>query len=107
MSNDSLLDSPDKIAEAGEAIYSDRHKTELEAKHHDRFVAIDVLTGEAYIGEFPEEALQLAREKAPNGIFHLIRIGAPGTFKISFGPDRHGVVWNWALRHQANGLRRH
>jgi hypothetical protein len=92
-----LLDSPAKIAEAGERLYAERHKAQLEKDHHGEFVAIDVLTGDAYVGQFPENAIEAAREAAPNGVFHLIRIGAPGAFKVSFGSQRHGI-WNWSLR---------
>ena len=95
-----LLDSPDKIAEAGERYYNERHRTILEKSSLGQFVAVDVLTGEAYVGQFPEIALDTARKAAANGIFHLIRIGSPGAFRVSFGGPRskHGF-WTGALRH--------
>lgn len=92
------LDSPDKIAEAGERIYTDRYKAELEATRSGHFIAIDVLSGAGYVAEFPEEALQEARTKAPSGIFHLIRIGAEGAFKVSFGAHVRHDFWGWPLR---------
>ena len=93
------LDTPDKIAEAGELIYSDRYKSELEATRSGHFIAIDVLTGEGYVAEFPEQALEVARGKAPSGIFHLIRVGAPGAFRVSFGTHSQHDFWGRSLRH--------
>ena len=90
------LDTPERIAEAGERIYAERHKARLEAESRGYFAAINVLTGEVYVAQFPEQALEKARKAAPNGVFHLIRVGAPGTFKVSSG-SRH-VFWSRAFR---------
>lgn len=94
-----LLDSPERIAEAGEKLYNERHRKELEATSRNKFAAIDVLTGQAYVADFPEQALEKARKEAPAGVFHLIRIGAPGAFKVSFGSGspRDGF-WGRPLR---------
>lgn len=91
------LNTPDKIAEAGQRLYAERHQAQLEKDRSGQFVAIDVLTGEGYVAEFPEQALEHARKQAPNGVFHLIRIGAPGAFKVSYSSQRHDR-WSWILR---------
>lgn len=90
------LDSPDRIAEEGQRLYDANHKVTLEATHKGEYVAVDVLTGKAYLGKFPEQAIAEARQQAPNGVFHLIRIGAPGAFKVSFGSRRE--FWGRTLR---------
>lgn len=89
----SRLNDPAKIAEAGEKIYVERYKQQLEAKHMGEFVCIDVLTGDSYINRFPERALAAARDAAPSGVFHLIRIGSTGAFKVSYATRRDGW-WN-------------
>ena len=91
------LNSPDKIAEAGEKIYLERHKASLEPAHKGEFVAIDVVTGEGYVGRFPEEAIQRAKEAAPHAVLHLIRIGAPGAFKVSYTTRDHDW-WSRSFR---------
>ena len=91
-----VLDTPDKIAEEGQRLYDERHRARLEQEHLGHFVAIDVMTGNAYVATFPEQAIEEARKQAPNGVFHLIRIGAPGAFKVSFG-SRH-AFWGRPLR---------
>jgi hypothetical protein len=81
--HDMRLDTPDGIAEAGERIYAEKYQARLEQEHPGAFVVIDVLSGRAYIASFPEQALQDARADAHAGVFHLIKVGAPGAFSSS------------------------
>lgn len=92
------LNTPDKIAAAGEKIYEERYRAKLEPEQNGQFIAIDVATGEGYIGEFPEIATKKANEAAPLAVIHLIRIGAPGGFKVSYNLTHHNDWWNRALR---------
>jgi hypothetical protein len=92
-----VLDSPEKIADAGERIYDERYKAQLEPGRHGHFIAVDVTSGIGYVAEYPEQALQDARAAAPNGIFHLVRIGARGAFRVSFGVTHHDF-WGRPLR---------
>lgn len=92
-----LLNTPDKIAEAGERFYAEKHKARLERERPGHFVAIDVATGDAYVGDHAELALEEARAKVPHGVFHLIRIGSPGAFKVSYISGRHHG-WDRLLR---------
>jgi hypothetical protein len=78
-----LFTTPARIVETGERMYAERYQARLEREHSREFVAIDVTNGEAYVARFPEQALQHARAQAPAGIFHLIRIGSPGAFRVS------------------------
>ena len=91
------LNSPPEIAEAAEEIYRTCFKDEYERTHTGKFVVIDIVEKQAYVAEFAEIALQEAREKAPYGVFHLIRIGAPSAFKASYG-STHENAWDWTLR---------
>ena len=93
-----LLDSPTKIAEEGHRFYDEQYKADLERDRNGEYVAIDVSTGSAYVARYPELAIEEAREKAPNGVFHLIRIGAPGAFKVSFGFGSNDDFWGRPLR---------
>lgn len=78
------LSNPKAVAETGEKIYRDRYQLKLEAENFGKFVVIDVSTEEAIIGDSPEDAMNSAREKLPNGVFHLIRIGSPGAFRVGY-----------------------
>jgi len=83
---------PKAIAETGEKIYRDKYRKDLEATQLGKFVAIDVETQAAYLGDTSEEALSSARDASPKGVFHLIRIGAPGAFRVSYSSHAN-VDW--------------
>jgi hypothetical protein len=87
------LTTPEKIAEAGERIYDQRWRAELEPQHPGEFVAIDVSSSQAYVGKYPEDALTRAREAAPHALLHLIRIGAPEAFKVGYAARRTSDEW--------------
>ena len=99
---DMALTDPAKIAGAAESIYDEHYRGEYEQSHNGEYVVIDVTSGEAYLGEYAEDALHNARQKAPHGVFHLMRIGAPGAFKVSYidrrQSGRQSSAWDWPLR---------
>ena len=91
-----MLGAPSEIAAAAEKLYDENYRKEYAKKHPGEYVAINVEDGKAYVAKFAEDALQKAREASPHGIFHLIRIGSPSTFK---GSQVGGYDWCWrALR---------
>lgn len=67
--------SPSQIAEKGEAVYQEKIKEILEPKENGRFVAIDVDSGEYFLGDDALSAVTTAREKYPTKLFHLMRVG--------------------------------
>ena len=87
--------SPQRIAERAVEIYNGLDDAIKEA-HAGQFMVVDVKSGQHYIAEFSEDAFRLARAEAPHGIFHLIRIGAPSAFKVSFSTG-HDANWSWPL----------
>ncbi len=80
--NEMSLTDPSEIAKAAEEIYNSNHKERLEKSNS---------------GEFAEDALGDAREKAPNGVFHSIRIGSPGAFRVGYVRQQE-TSWDWTLR---------
>lgn len=81
---DPRLTDPRATAALGEKIYAERYRAEFEKLYLGQFVVIDVATGEAYRGRSPEEALRTAKERVPDGVFHMIRIGETGAFRVSY-----------------------
>lgn len=73
--------TPREIADKAWAIYRDRLKALLEPSEAGRFVAIDVESGEHFIGDSAGEAALKANGKATRRLF-CIRIGFPSTFSI-------------------------
>jgi hypothetical protein len=74
----------EEIVKRGKAIYHDKYEKDLEARFPGQFVAVDITTMEATVAGSAEEALRLAREKDPQGHFHLIRIGHPAAFEAGW-----------------------
>ncbi len=91
-----VITDPKKMAERGERIYQDKYKTAYEEEHWGKFLAIDVTSEKAYLGDTPEEALLTARREAPKGVFHLIRVGHTGAFRVSHS-DHNNAKRNWLL----------
>ena len=90
------LTFPERIAKKGMEIYEREHREKMEAEHNGEFAAVDVIEGGCYPGRTAEAALITARDTAPHGVFHLIRIGKSGPHAATYG-------WNgerahaWAL----------
>lgn len=78
------ISNPKIAGELGEKIYRERYKDEYEREHPGKFVAINVLNENAFIGETPEEVLDRAHATAPTGVFHLIQVGHAGAFRVSY-----------------------
>ena len=76
----------EEIARLGRRLYDERHRESLEEKHRGKFVAVDVTTGEAYMAEHSEEALEKAYNGSSEGFFYLVRIGFPAAFSLSSSP---------------------
>jgi len=83
-----------EITSKGQEIYERKYRAEFEQRYRGRFAAIDLASENAYLGDFPEEALRDAKAAAPEGIFFLIRIGSSGAFKMSrrSHADTRGLV---------------
>lgn len=78
MSNHSeeLLKNADikKIADEGTKIYA-QIKVKYEPKENGKFLAIDIDSKDVYLGNTSAEALELARQKHPNKVFYVVKIG--------------------------------
>jgi hypothetical protein len=70
------------VIDRAKRLYDDRLKGELEAKHKDRFVAIEPQSGEIFLADTFDEAVDAARRKYPARLSHTIRIGHAAAFHI-------------------------
>jgi hypothetical protein len=66
----------DEIAGKGKEIY-ELIKGELEKEHKGEIVAIDINSGDYFIGKTVAEADSKASEKYPNNVFYVAKIGYP------------------------------
>ena len=95
------LTSPTEIARTAEGLYEKNFRDEAETHHKGEFVVIEVNTKKAYFGNRPIEAHTKARREHPSGLFHLMKVGQPGAFKLIHVNQRHQSddrpVWQWVF----------
>ena len=65
------------LVSQGQAIYEQRLKGQLEPAHEGQIVAIEVESGDYFIGQSVVEAARKARAKHPDKLFYFVRIGFP------------------------------
>ena len=68
-----------EMVDKGDEIYK-KIKDKLEPEHKGEFIAIEVDTGDYFVGKDPIEADEKAREKHPDAVFYLARIGYRAAF---------------------------
>ncbi len=71
-----------EVSRRGKEIYERSIRREVEPEHDGRFVAVDVESGEYALADDELEAFDRAREKAPEGVLFLIRVGYPAAHRI-------------------------
>jgi|HubBroStandDraft_5_1064220.scaffolds.fasta_scaffold1068615_1 hypothetical protein len=82
-----LILNPKLVAERGEDIYRKKFKAVYEPRYNGQFVAIDVNSEDAYLGPTPQQAYANARQAAQRGIFHLMKVGEAGAYRVSYSAD--------------------
>ncbi len=70
------------VIERAKRLYAEQLQAVLELEHRNRFVAIEPESGEYFLGDTFDEAVQLARAKHPSRLSHTIRIGYRAAFHL-------------------------
>ena len=70
------------IAEQAKRVYESRLKAELEAKHRDRFVAIEPVSESFLLGDEFIDAALAAKNAYPDRRSFVIRVGHDAAFHI-------------------------
>jgi len=65
-----------------EAIYRRKLKSKLEQRYKGRIVAIEIDSGDYFLGKTPLEAVEKGRKKYPQKLFYAIRIGYPAVHSL-------------------------
>lgn len=71
-----------EVGRRGHAIYVRDLQDKLEAEHRDRYVAINVDTGQYALGDSVRGVLAEAHERWPGDTFYLVWIGHPAVVRI-------------------------
>lgn len=92
--NNNLTPTPEEVAFKGDGIYKNKLKSRLEPRDNGKFVAIEVISEDYFVGDSILEALEKAKKKYPNKLFHTIKIGYRGVFKMG-GYAKKGLAYGW------------
>lgn len=82
MANGENTPNPEQIAERGQKLYDEKLKSKLEGSQRGKFVVIEVESGEYVIADSLIDALQEAQKKYPGKLFHTVKVGFAGVFKM-------------------------
>ena len=72
---DVLSDRAKQVASKAKQIYRDRLRERLESSDHGRFVCIEPESGDYYVGDRFDEAVNQAIDVPPKCLTHTLRIG--------------------------------
>lgn len=72
----------ERIAKKGQKIY-EKIKDDFQPKYDGEFLAIDVDSGDFFKAKSTSEAVQQAKEKYPDKIFYVVKIGFSATEILS------------------------
>jgi hypothetical protein len=68
-----------KVISGGKEIYN-RIREKLEPQHRGEIVAIEVDSGDYFLGRTVTEATSKARKKHPDKVFYFVRVGFPAVY---------------------------
>lgn len=87
--------NPAEIARKGEEIYEKKLKDKFEKDYFGKFVAIEVDSGEHFLGDTMIEASNRAKKKFPAKITYIKKIGFPAVFTMpgTFQQPSYGSVF--------------
>jgi hypothetical protein len=77
------------LALKARAIYSQRLKQSLEICCRGQFVAIEVDSGDYFLGSTPLEAIKNGKVKYPKKAFHVMKVGYKAAVLLKRHPPEH------------------
>lgn len=73
--------SPAQIGARGRAIYTEKIRDKVEPEHRDKFLVIDIESGDYEIDANEDAASDRIEARRPDGVFYLMRAaGGPSCF---------------------------
>lgn len=73
--------SKEKFVRLGKERY-EQIKAQIEPKHNNKFIVIEVDSGDYFIDADPVKAIDKAKGKHPDVVFYRARIGYPAAFSM-------------------------
>lgn len=76
------IKSNEENAQIATEIYNRKYRKDHEKNNHGHYIAIEIKSEQAYISEFPSDAMISARESNPDGMIYVFRIGYDAAFRV-------------------------
>lgn len=70
------------VVEKAKEIYESQLQGDLEKSSFGKYVAIEPLSGDHFVGDTFDEAVNAAIDKHPTRLTHTIRVGYPAAFHL-------------------------
>ena len=70
------------VISSAKQLYAERLQALLEPQHNDRFVAIEPESGDYFLADTFDQAVELAEAKYPSRLTHIIRVGHLAAFHL-------------------------
>jgi hypothetical protein len=70
-----LSDESKQIALASKRLYDEQLRKKLESSEHGKFVCIEPISGEYFLGETFDDAVNQAIDAHPDRLTHTLRVG--------------------------------
>lgn len=77
-----LSDKAQLVAEKAKQFYEDRLRERLESSDHGRFVCIEPESGDFFLGDTFDEAVNQAIDAHPDCLTHTLRVGHEVAFHL-------------------------
>ncbi|MFC1759346.1 hypothetical protein ACFL2H_11375 [Planctomycetota bacterium] len=77
-----LSDESKQIAIKSKKLYDERLREKLECSDHGKFVCIEPESGEYFVGETFDDAVNKAIDAYPNRLTHTLRVGHSATLHL-------------------------
>lgn len=87
--------TPEGIAEKGQALYRDKFQIEYERSHPGEYLAIDIKNEAGYLGKTPDAAVEALLQENPDAYYHVVRIGAPGVYRVGYSQHPQSREWHF------------
>lgn len=71
-----------RVARRGKELYERNIRSEVEPKYEGRFLALDVESGDYEVGNDALPTSARLRERKPDAVLYLIRVGRPAAFRL-------------------------
>jgi len=73
----------DTLVQNAERLYAEKLQAQLEKTHPDKFVAVEPISGDYFLGRTLSEAIGAAHDAHPDRLSHAMRVGHPAA--LHFG----------------------